>query len=465
MNTGQDDISLSYRQHAPVINTGAAVTNALTALGACTRYMNLYGAEHPLMQEKMIDAHNLLVRLLIIQPIVTIGITDPYLTLDRFPIEDPTANLAAFAKLLNARRVVEMQLSAGIAIRDIEILSEILMIAPDEIESMGGIENEMKMRGAVHIQLKEGEVVYDQRDLTDPSDVYNLALNIVGQTFDAVRTGRRIPVPEIRIVVSDTLRNIFADDSAMLALATIRSYNRYLAEHSVNTCILSMALGRDLGLDASVILELGIAAILHETGKAFLPHSIEDKSGKLTEEEWEQVRRHPVEGARMLAGFADLPALAATIALEHHAYCDGSGYPFFPPKHKIHLLSRLVAIVDSYDALTTDRPFRERWSPQKAIGCMLYESHERYDKQLLARFASKAKLYPIGSIVRLKTGDIAIILGGSKEHPYQPDIRMITGSQKGETISLSEIADPLMGIESLAEPVEAIIPYTSAYIE
>lgn len=465
MNRSRDELSSYIVQPEAIINASAALTKALTALSSCSRYANLYGISHPLMHEKLVKVHNLLVRLLIVLPNVKIGVAATYLTLDKFLIEDPSDDLSDFAKMMNARKVVEIRLNSGITIRDIEVFIEVLTIPPDDIKSMGGMRNELKLRGAVHIQVREGEAVNDQPDLTDASDIYNQALNIIGETFDAVISGRPIPVPEIRIIVSDTLRSILADDSAMLALVSIRSYNRYLAEHSVNTCILSMALGRDLGLDASVILELGIAAILHETGKAFLAHSIEDKSGKLTEEEWEQIRRHPLEGARMLAGFADLPALAATIALEHHAYCDGTGYPLFPTEHKIHLLSRLVAIVDSYDALTTDRPFREMLSPQQAIGCMLYESYGRYDKQLLARFASKAKLYPIGSIVRLKNDEIAIILGGSRKHPHQPDIRMITGSRKGEMIRLSEVDDPSLEIEALAEPVEAIIPYTSAYLD
>jgi len=284
----------------------------------------------------------------------------------------------------------------------------------------------------------------------------------------AVQSGLNIPIPEIRGVVADSLRSLMRDDTALLALAGIRSYDRYLSEHSVNVCILSMVLGKDLGLDSASTLELGISAMLHDVGKVFVSPEIVGKPGKLSEEEWDQIRRHPAEGARALAGLPDLPALASTIALEHHARGDGSGYPNLPPSQRPHLLSRLVGIVDAYDALTTDRPYRERWTAQQAIAWMLYEARGQFDRQLLARFASRAKLYPIGSLVRLKKGDYAVVVGGSHLHPRRPTLRIVTSSSPttldSNLVDLYTNTDPGLEIDTMAQPVEVLLPYADKLI-
>jgi len=285
-------------------------------------------------------------------------------------------------------------------------------------------------------------------------------------------------------VVAESLHSLIKDDSTLLALTGIRSYDHYLSEHSVNVCILSMVLSKDLGLDAASTLELGISALLQAVGQGFDDPDLVRQPGKLTEEEWKQMRNHPAEGARALAGLPDLPALASTIALEHHVRSDGSGYPSVAPSHRPHLLSRLVAIVDTYDALTTERPYRDRWTAQQAIAWMLYEAPGQYDRQLMARFASRARLYPLGSLVRLKRGDYAIVVGGSNKHPRQPIIRIVTSSDsithrsidnsihmsidsnalKSLDIDLSTNTDPAFEIDSIAQPVEVLLPYSDKLI-
>jgi HD-GYP domain-containing protein (c-di-GMP phosphodiesterase class II) len=224
-----------------------------------------------------------------------------------------------------------------------------------------------------------------------------------------------------------------------------------------------MVMGREIGLDTVFTLELGISALLHDVGKVFIPNEVVKKPGRLSEEEWEQIRRHPAEGARALAGLPDLPALASTIALEHHIYCDGTGYPAMPAGQTPHFFSRLVAIIDTYDALTTDRPYRERWTPQQSIAWMLYEGWRHYDRELMARFASRTGLYAIGSIVRLVNGYIAIVVGGNHHHPTKPVIKLIASADGRrivpEVIDLSTITEHDLQIESLAQPVAVLLPY------
>ncbi|MCX6375200.1 MAG: HD domain-containing protein, partial [Armatimonadetes bacterium] len=224
----------------------------------------------------------------------------------------------------------------------------------------------------------------------------------------------------------------------------------------------SMILARGLGLDASASVELGVSAMLHDVGKVFIPDEIVKKPGKLTEEDWEQVRRHPIAGARALAATPGLPSLASTIALEHHAYCDGTGYPAFALDRRPHLLSRLVAIVDTYDALTTDRPYRERWTGQQAVAWMLYEAPNRYDRLLMAKFAAQSGMLPIGAMVRLANGEIGVVTAGSRKHPTKPTVKLVSrrdAQGTAKVINLAQSEDPAHEIQALAQPVEALLPY------
>jgi len=450
------------------VETYSRASYSLTKFGACVRSISLYGRFHPMFRESVVAAHQALVEMLVVQPTLIVAVTDSYLALDSFPIEDSADCLSAFARLLRERKVGELKLSAGVSEEEIAEFAEVMSLTPEELALRGGVRAELRKRNVTNIAVSGNVFITESREGRDPADIYEEALILIEEAMKAVQAGLRIPVPEIRSVVADSLRSLTNDENILLALAGIRSYDRYLAEHSVNVCLISMILGRDLGLDTSSTLELGISAMLHDVGKVFIPAEVVRKPTRLSEEEWVQVRRHPAAGARALAGLSDLPALASTIALEHHVYCDGSGYPAFPPGQKPHLLSRLIAIVDTYDALTTDRPYRERWSGQQAIAWMIYESHGRYDRQLIARFASRAKLYPPGSIVRLVGGDFAVVVGGSSKHPTRPVLKILAPPGKsgvpGDIVDLSKNTSPELEIAALAQPVEILLPYTDELI-
>jgi HD-GYP domain-containing protein (c-di-GMP phosphodiesterase class II) len=434
------------------------IAAALTKLGICVRNMALYGRFHPLIQESAEAAFDAVSLVLLQESEVAIAVADDYLAVGSYPIADPSGCLAPFAGMLRERQCAELRLLCGVTREELTEFAETLSHAPEELMLRGGLAAELQRRSVSRIAAKSNVMPSESRLGKDPADIYEEALLLIEEAMRALQSGLQVPVWEIRSVVSDSLQSMVDDESALLALSSIRSYDRYLAEHSVNVCILSMMLSKDLGIDSASVLELGVAAMLHDVGKVFVPGDIVKKPGRLTEEEWQQIRRHPAEGARALAGLPDLPPMAATIALEHHVRVDGTGYPALSANQRPHLLSRLVSIVDTYDALTTERPYRERWTAHQAIGWMLYETWGQYDRQLLARFASRAKLYPIGSVVMLNGGEIAVVTGGSHEHPDRPTMKLV--SSESSRIDLSTCDDPAFEISAVAQPVEVLLPYT-----
>lgn len=439
-----------------VVDIHACIGDALAKLGVCVRSVGQYGRNHPLIGELAEKAYTALAEALILQPAIFVAAADSYLALDTFPIEDHSGCLAGFARMLREHQISEMKFSAGLTVAEVVDFAEVLSFPSQDLEAVGGPIQELTKRNIVHIQVRVGLLTTDSCERIGADGIYEQVASAAEESARALQSGIEPPAPAIRAVVASALHSLIEDDTALPALATVRSRSRYLGEHSANVCILSMALGRDLGFDSATVLELGISALLHDVGKAFIPAQIAQKPGKLTEQEWEQVRRHPVEGAKALAGLPDLPALAAAIALEHHVRPDGSGYPALPNNRTPHLLSRLVAVVDSYDALTTDRPYRARWTPQQAIAWMLYESPDHYDRRLLARFAARAGLYPLGTIARLCGGEVAVVVGGSSEHPTRPKIRLLSGDSS--VVDLAANTDPSLEIKSTAQPVEVLMP-------
>ena len=465
---GNTDSAVDTTVESPPADLHACLTSALANLSTCVKCVRQYGRSHPLIEQKVALTHQALAEMLVLQPTVVVVAADLYLAVDGFPVEDRYGSLLPFAELLREREVGEIKLSAGITQIEVIEFAEVFGLSLEDLTLHGGADKELRKRNVTHIQTRMGSVAPHLRASKGPAEIYEEALVLLEGAMKAAKGGIEVPVHEIRAVVAESLHQLVEDASALLALAGIRSYDRYLSEHSVNVCILSMVLGRDLGLDVAFTLELGLSAMLHDVGKVFVPADIVKKSGRLSEEEWQQIRRHPAEGARALAGLSDLPALASTIALEHHVRTDGTGYPSLPMDQRPHLLSRLVAIVDTYDALTTERPYRERWGRQRAMAWMLYEASGQYDRQLMARFGSQAGLYPIGSIIRLKRGDYAVVVSGTCRHPSRPTLRIIDGAEGSHSgaavVDLSTNTDPALEIDAVAQPVEALLPYTARYL-
>ncbi len=441
-----------------------SVSEALAKVSVYVRSLGLYGRAHPIVEEMVNAAQESLLQALASNPVISVVVTERYLALDSFPVEDPTGCLQSFLELLHERQIGEVLFSAGVSVPDIDVFAEALSMSAETLALHGGSDTFLKSRGVTNVKALRETDETQTAEGPAAAQVYNGALVLAEEAMEAVATGMPLPVADIRSAVTDSLHSLMTDETALLALAAIRSYDRYLSEHSVNVCIFSMMLGRDLGLTVEEVMDLGIAALLHDVGKVFVPSEVVKKPGKLTEEEWMEMRKHPVAGARALAGMRELPSLSATVALEHHMYMDGTGYPSLG-HHQPHLSSRLVTIADTYDAMTTERPYRTRWTPDEAIGWMLYETQDRYDRQLLARFASRAGMFPIGTFVKLSSDDLAVVVGGSRQSPRRPVVKVVaprSRRRQGQVVNLAESRHRLLSITKVARPVEVLLPYVDA---
>lgn len=322
-------------------------------------------------------------------------------------------------------------------------------------------QEQLRTQRMEHVYLEKLHPFEIQSDL-DEKDAKKLAKKIffksithLREVFEREKEQKRVYLKTTRRLMQSIVNLIIQDETFMVGLSNIKNYDEYTLNHSINVCVLSMCLGRRMGLDKRELMELGIAAFFHDIGKLDIPKEILDKPGSLTEQEREIIERHPHLGAEILVHlkeFSYLPVRALYVALEHHLKTDLSGYPKFWKKNSINLYSQIVEICDFFDAVTTDRPYRKKtFTRHEALSMMLEKSGEEFNPHLLKIFANMVGVYPIGSLVALSTGEIGIVTETHSDMSslLQPKIKLITDSKgnkiDGETVDLKDPKSEING--------------------
>ncbi len=223
-------------------------------------------------------------------------------------------------------------------------------------------------------------------------------------------------------IVETILNGLILDSNAIPIMAEIKSHDPYTFTHILNVSTLCMAMGRVLGLNKKQLREFGLAALLHDAGKALVPVEILQKKGRLTDEEFDMMREHPVHGASMLMNLKGVPDLVPLVALEHHIHCDGSGYPLLYKNRITHLCSRIATIADIFDALRTIRAYRGEMSKRETLEKM---SGMPVDPFLFNIFARISNLYAPGEYVLLDTSEIGVVHEINPENAFRPTVKLL----------------------------------------
>lgn len=232
----------------------------------------------------------------------------------------------------------------------------------------------------------------------------------------------------MRMIVDDLSRN----QDAMIMLLNMQLVDHFLYSHSLNVCIYATLLGMASGYQGEDLLALGMGAMLHDIGKTQIPRRVLTKSGQLNEEELAEMRRHAELGYFLLKDEANIPLVAAHCAYQHHERIDGSGYPRGLEGKEIHEFAKWIAIVDSYDAMTSQRPYREPLLPHEAVEALYAGSGTQYDTEMLRVFRDKVAIYPIGIGVRLSTGQEAVVVDLNASSMQRPVVRVLTDEAGNE---------------------------------
>lgn len=240
--------------------------------------------------------------------------------------------------------------------------------------------------------------------------------------FNEARLGNSLDLSFMIDLVDEIAGSIEREPSALLSVARLKSHDDYTYLHSMAVCGLMISLGKTLGLNEQQLRRVGMGGLLHDVGKAAVPLDILNKPTKLTEEEFNVMRQHPIIGAQILME-ADADEDLLDIALHHHERYDGNGYPHGLKGEQITRFARMAAVCDVYDALTSTRVYRKGWTPAEAMHNMLsWRGH--FDSHLLNSFVRTIGIYPVGSLVRLASGRVALVVKAGEKSLLRPCVHV-----------------------------------------
>lgn len=249
------------------------------------------------------------------------------------------------------------------------------------------------------------------------------------EAVDSILAGARhgaLPdVAATRDAVATTTGIILEDATAALWLTHLRDRDSYLASHSVNVCVLALAVGAHLGMQQGMLLQLGMGALLHSVGRARLPRAILDKPGPLTTEEMDRVRRYPEEGHDLVEAAGGVPRGALDIIRMHQERWSGSGYPQGLLGETIPRMARITGLCDAYDAMVSDRPYRAAMSPEAALHELYENASREFGAELVQAFIRVIGAFPVGSVVELDNGALGVVVGLKPGAGLRPTVLMI----------------------------------------
>jgi len=347
-----------------------------------------------------------------------------------------------------SREIGGIVFKPGLMQTEIITFARLMSKEPAFIVSAGGASAVLAQGNISHIELHRAIIVDKKvgsaiKDGKKASANFMGAIDTVKGMIHAVHLDKAVNMRKMNTTVQTMVDDILENRDAFIGLTSIKMYDEYTFAHSVNTSILAISLGTFLSLDKNQVAVLGIAGLLHDIGKVSLPLEIVNKPGKLTEEEWEVIQRHPVEGALILSDVPGVTKMAMVTAFEHHQHRDHRGYPQVEGGPRQHLFSQIVALADAYEAITAARVYySSRTPPDQAIRILLKNRGGLFDPILVKAFVNMIGIFPVGTLVKLDTGEVGLVVHQTRDL-LRPRVLLLTkfdGSEKetGAEVSLLE---------------------------
>ena len=246
----------------------------------------------------------------------------------------------------------------------------------------------------------------------------------VTSMFQEARMGKAVDTANAQKLVEEINDSVSRNPGALISLARLKTADDYTYMHSVAVCALMIALSKQLGLSEQETRRAGIAGLLHDLGKALMPMEVLNKPGKLTDEEFAIIKKHPAEGHRLLLGNSGADEMMLDVVLHHHEKIDGTGYPKGLKGEEISLFAKMGAVCDVYDAITSNRPYKAGWPPSESLRKMAEWATGHFDQRVFQAFVKSLGIYPIGSLIRLASGRLGLVIDQSEKSLLTPCIKV-----------------------------------------
>jgi len=442
-----------HGRHA--VSSGAELVRRLAA---ALRSAELYAFSHPLVERGIEALTATAVTALQSAPSIVIGFVGDEVVVDGSRLPRGTASVVGFARDLRDRGVDKITLTRG-ATRE-EVRS--LVAAFRDRASAVPLPERLAARGVRHVVLGRivvEEVSGEQAGIAAARRVYDSAVQAAETLWQAAKAGDQPDPAAARKIIDGLARLVTQDRTSLVALTALKKYDNYTFTHMVNVSALAMAQARALNIDGPLLREFGFAALMHDIGKVNTPLDVLNKPDKLTDAEFAVMKRHVIDGAHILRRTPEMPALAPIVAFEHHLKQDLSGYPENVGSRRLNLCTMIVSIADVFDALRSNRPYRQGLATSRIRAIMGEQGNPAFNQTLLKRFVNLMGLFPVGNLVRLSTDELAVVTAEHPSDPFRPQVKIIADAM-GTMLEDSMLVNTWdrVGGEHARAVVEAVDP-------
>ncbi|RVT44127.1 HD-GYP domain-containing protein [Rheinheimera sediminis] len=283
------------------------------------------------------------------------------------------------------------------------------------------------------------EKVSFEQELRQANILYQHAKGLQKKAFSDIEAGRELNLQQFQDCATGFIDSVFRNQDALLCISRIREKDAYLLEHSVNVSILMTIFAKQMQFDEDLIQQLATGALLHDIGKILIPDSILNKPGKLTAEEFTEMRSHVVYSREILEKTPGLSPISVEVAAVHHERLDGKGYPLGLTEQHISVYGRMISIVDTYDAITAHRCYKEGQTGIAALKILKRESPQSFDPVLVAQFIKAIGIHPVGSLVKLSNEKLAVVIKANAQDPLRPVLKVFYNCKFKRYIDISII--------------------------
>ncbi len=393
-------------------------------LAAAIRGTELYSANHPLVQRGLDALNAAATEGLSAAPTIVIGFIGDEIVVNGTRLPKGTAALVGFARDLREREIEKITLSRGLSRDEVKALVGVF----SDRASAVPLPDRLAARGVRHVTLGRivvEEVTDEQAGIAAARRVYATAVETAESLWEAAKAGDKPDPAAARKIIDGLARLVSQDRTSLMALTALKKYDNYTFTHMVNVSALAMAQARALNIEGPLLREFGFAALMHDIGKVNTPLEVLNKPDKLTREEFDVMKQHVVDGAHILRRTPEMPALAPIVAFEHHLKQDLSGYPEKIGSRKLNLCTMIVSIADVFDALRSNRPYRQGLATNRIRAIMGEQGNPAFNQHLLKRFVNLMGLFPVGNLVRLNTDELAVVSAEHPSDPFRPQVKII----------------------------------------
>jgi len=425
---------------------------AFQGLLSCLQSLRMYGQVHPMFQNSLDKAFKAFADVLAGRQEIVIGIVGEELAFEKEILFDLAELLRPAILYLKERNIERIAFYSGLN-RE-ELSKFVCFIAGLKKDFKGDLQASLSLAGVEHISIGKLKVDPEQGKsifTLAQSELYDSSADIVGQALSGVLNSEEIDHLALKFSLNSIMENLSSQRQELLKLATVKRYDIETYMHMLNVSIFSMYFSSRLGFDKTDILNIGIAAMYHDIGKLFISRKILHKPGQLTDQEFGRIKSHTLLGAEIMLKYVDaLGILPVVVCFEHHLKYDSSGYPHLSFLRKQHIASLIVNICDVYDALSQRRGYKQDYSPDTVYNIMNREKGSSFDPDLLDKFFRFVGFWPMGAIVALNDGSIALVRDQNESDIRRPKIEIVSPQDKKRLVDLTQ--DPTLSIERYLNP-------------